>query len=307
MDVVSRSGDGYSAVGAREDGTLEVHLAPNHPGLADPTYRARRAALAGLALAWSPGEPLPEVEYSDEEHQTWRTVCAELRPAWAASATRSFLDGVEELRLPADRVPQLSEVGRRLGEVTGFRYQPVAGLAPLRTFYRSFGDGVFWSTQYLRHHSRPLYTPEPDLCHEVLGHAHQLADPRFAALYRRVAATVARLETQEALAFLSKVFWFSMEFGVVWEQGELRTYGAGLLSSFGELGAFRDAEVRDLDWAEMGTLSYDITRYQPVLYAARGVDEVVDRLAEFLDGFDDDEHGRLVSFASGVSSASPRG
>ena len=298
MELHSRSGDGYSAVGKRADGSIEVQLAPNHPGVADATYRARRAAIAAVALDWRPDDPLPSVDYRDEEHRTWSRVCSELGVAWRTCATRSFLDGVDALELPTDHVPQLADVGARLAPITGFRYQPVAGLAPLRNFYGSFADGVFWSTQYLRHHSEPLYTPEPDLCHEVLGHAHQLADPRFADLYRRVASTTARLEAADALAFLSKIFWFTVEFGVVWEDGELRTYGAGLLSSFGELAVFRDAEIRELDWVEMGTLAYDITHYQPVLYAGRGIDDVLDRLNAFLDAFDDDAYARMLRDAA---------
>lgn len=296
--VLHQGGDGRAAIARHQDGAIEVRLADTHPGVADPAYRARRSAIAGLALAWEPGQPLPEVDYAPEEHATWRAVCSGLHRAWAEAACRSHLEAVEALALPADRVPQLAEVGARLAATTGFRYQPVAGLAPLRAFYRSFGEGVFWSTQYLRHGSNPLYTPEPDLCHEVLGHAHQVADPRWAACYRRVAACTDRIQTPEALGFLSKVFWFTAEFGVVHEDGELRAYGAGLLSSVGELAAFRRAEVRDLDWLAMGTATYDIAHYQPVLYAAGGIDELVERLTAFLDGFDDDAHARLLAGAA---------
>lgn len=293
LSMVNPGGDGYSPVSRTAEGGIDVQLSADHPGVADPEYRARRNAIAALSVDHVPGDPVPYVEYTEVEHETWRTVCRELRPAWEAHACRSFLEGAEELALPSDHLPQLDEVTERLQPLTGFRYQPVAGLAPLRTFYGSFGDSTFFSTQYIRHHSVPLYTPEPDICHEVLGHANQLADPRFADLYRRVAATVDRLETQPALGFLSKVFWFTVEFGVAWEDGELRTYGAGLLSSFGELGAYRGAEVRDLDWAAMGTAQYDITHYQPVLFAARGVDDVIDRMGSFLDDFDDETPARL--------------
>jgi phenylalanine-4-hydroxylase len=298
MKVLHKGGDGRAAIAQHADGAVEVQLAPNHPGADDPVYKARRSAIAGLALEWEEGRPLPEVDYTPEEHATWRAVCDGLGSAWATAACRSHLEAVEELALPADHVPQLADVGAGLARSSGFRYQPVAGLAPLRAFYRSFLDGVFWSTQYLRHPSNPLYTPEPDLCHEVLGHAHQLADPRWAALYRRVAACTDRLEQTEALAFLSRVFWFTVEFGVVREGGELRAYGAGLLSSVGEMGAFRDAEIRDLDWVAMGTATYDITHYQPVLYATGSLDELFDRLTAFLDGFDDEAHARLLAGAA---------
>ena len=113
------------------------------------------------------------------------------------------------------------------------------GLVPTRTFYGSLAERRFLSTQYVRHPSVPLYTPEPDIVHEVIGHANMLASPVFADLYELAGQASRRAESPEALEFFSRVFWFSVEFGVVWEGGELRTYGAGILSSFGELDAFR--------------------------------------------------------------------
>src|SRR5690606_15058884 len=160
--------------------------------------------------------------------------------------------------------------------LTGFRYVPAAGLVPLREFFGSFAERTFHSTQYIRHHSAPLYTPEPDAIHEIIGHASQIASPRFAALYETVGAAVARLATDTALKFLADVFWFSLEFGVVREAGEIRCYGAGLLSSYGEIDEFRHAQLRPLDVAAMGTISYDITHYQPVLFCADSVDQLVD-------------------------------
>ena len=288
----------YAPVRRDDDGAVEVVLGLGHPGFSDPVYRARRNALAALALDWEPGRPVPEPSYTDTEHRVWRVVARELAPLHAAHACRAFLHAREELGLPADRIPQLSEVSRALAPATGFGYLPVAGLAPLRDFYGAFADSVFFSTQYLRHPSLPLYTPEPDVIHEVVGHANQLADPRFAAIYRLVGGAVARTRTEAALRFLSRVFWFSMEFGVVEEDGEPKAYGAGILSSCGETVAFRAADIRPLDIAQMGTLAYDITRYQPVLFAARSMAHLVDTLTSFFSTFDDDVHARLAREAA---------
>ena len=293
LTLVTPGGDGRAAVSRAESGAVSVQLDDNHPGVADPAYRARRDAIASLAVDWRPPDPVPHVAYTELEHETWRTVCRELSGLWRTSAAASFLSAAERLQLPTDHVPQLAEVSARLDPLTGFTYLPVAGLAPLRTFYSAFGDGVFWSTQYLRHHSKPLYTPEPDLCHEVLGHANQLADPAFAALYHAVAEAAARVESPEALSLLSRIFWFTIEFGVVRERGELRAYGAGLLSSFGEMKAFHDAELRPVDWTAMGTQSYDITRYQQVLYEAPSLAWLFDEFRAFLDGFDDEAYLRM--------------
>jgi phenylalanine-4-hydroxylase len=287
----------YSPVRTSADGSVTVELAETHPGFSDPAYRSRRNAIASLSVDHVVGSQIPHVEYSDIEHGVWRTVSRELASKHRKYATRSFLEGQEALALPVDHIPQLGEVTHRLGALSAFRYEPVAGLAPLRTFYGSFVDDVFFSTQYIRHHSTPLYTPEPDIIHEVLGHANQLADPRVADLYRLVGRAVARAETDAALRVLSRVFWFTFEFGVVEEQG-LKTYGAGILSSYGELDAFRAATIRPLDFAAMTHVDYDITKYQPVLFGGRSMTQVYDALEGFLTSFDDDTAARLAATAA---------
>ena len=284
----------YAPVRRVGAGGVEVMLGEDHPGFADPAYRARRNELAGLSIDWKPGDSVPAAPYTDTEHEVWRVVSRELRPLHEQHACRAFLDAKEELRLPADHIPQLAEVTDRLEPISGFRYLPVAGLAPLREFYGAFHQSSFFSTQYIRHHSLPLYTPEPDVLHEVMGHANQLAVPEFADIYRLVGGAVHRVRSEPALKFLSQVFWFTFEFGVVWEGGDPKAYGAGILSSYGETQAYREAEIRPMDFADMGTLPYDITRYQPVLFAARSMSHLLDSLSEFYAGFDDDECERLL-------------
>ncbi|WP_280376687.1 phenylalanine 4-monooxygenase [Nocardia wallacei] len=285
----------YSPVTTGADGDVTVHLSDEHPGVHDPAYRARRNAIAAQALAYRPGDPTPRIEYTDEEQDVWRIVSAELRRKHHTYASHEVLAGEQRLDLPADHIPQLDEISAKLVPLSGFRYVPAAGLVPLREFFGSFATRVFHSTQYIRHHSAPLYTPEPDAIHEIIGHANQLASPRFAAVYAAVGAAVARLETGPALKFLADVFWFSMEFGVVRERGEIRCYGAGLLSSYGEIEEFRHAELRPLDIVEMGTRAYDITHYQPVLYCARSVSEIEDVVGGFFATVTDEQVARAAS------------
>ena len=151
----------------------------------------------------------------------------------------------------------------------------------------------FLATQYVRHPSVPFYTPEPDIIHEIIGHANMLASPVLADLYERAGRAASRALRDDSLEFFSRVFWFSLEFGIVSEGGELRAYGAGLLSSYGEIQAFRHAEARRFDPAAMGAMSYDITRFQPVLFAADSLDEVVTVLGSFFDRYDDGAYDRL--------------
>jgi phenylalanine-4-hydroxylase len=264
----------YSPVTSGADGSVTVHLADDHPGSGDPAYRARRNQIATAAVAWQPGQPSPHIDYTDAEEDVWRTVCRELAPKHERHAIAEFREAVTALELPRDRIPELDEVSEHLAPISGFRYLPAAGLVPLREFYGSLESRRFYSTQYVRHDAVPLYTPEPDIIHEVIGHGHLLATPTFSELHRLAGAAANRLHDDENLTFLSKVFWFSVEFGIVVEDGELRAYGAGILSSYGEIEEFRSMEHRPIDLIEMGTASYDITHYQPVLYRAESLDEV---------------------------------
>ena len=192
-----------------------------------------------------------------------------------------------------------------LQRLTGFSFHPAAGLVPLEEFYGSLADRVFHSTQYLRHPSAPLYTPEPDIVHEVIGHGNLLADPRIAEVKRLAGEAARRCTSAEALQYVADVFWFTIEFGVMWEEGELRCYGAGLLSSFGEIDEFRGAEIRPLDFHAMATLEYDITHYQPILFAVDGMGELSERVGGFFAEFDDDTPERLARQARGGRFAPP--
>jgi phenylalanine-4-hydroxylase len=283
----------YSPVTENEDGTVTVELAGDHPGACDPAYRERRNHIAARAVAWQPGEPTPRIEYTEAEHEVWRIVSRELAPKHVKYACREYQEAAAALALPTDRIPQLDEVTAALQPLTGWSYHAAAGLVPLRDFLGALGDRIFHSTQYIRHGAMPLYTPEPDLIHEVIGHGNLLASPRFAAIKRAAGLAAQRVETDDALQFLADVFWFTIEFGVMREDGEVRAYGAGILSSYGEIEEFRGADLRPLDLLEMGTLEYDITKYQPVLFCADGMGELEDVVGGFFAGFDDDTPDRL--------------
>jgi phenylalanine-4-hydroxylase len=271
-----------------------VQLGDDHPGFSDAAYRARRDEIAAISATYRSGGPIPHVQYTELEDGAWCAVREALAPLHGEFAASEYLAAARVLDLPDDHVPQLDDVSTRLRALSGFRYVPVPGLVETRRFYEGLGEGVFHSTQYVRHHSVPLYTPEPDVIHEVIGHGTMLASPILSQLHRE-AGRAARRCGDAALAFLSKVFWFSVEFGVVDEGGEWKAYGAGLLSSFGEIQAFRDAEIRPLDVAVMGATTYDIAHYQPLLFGGRSLQEVIDVVGGFFATFDDAAYERLVS------------
>jgi phenylalanine-4-hydroxylase len=242
-----------------------VELDPDHPGFRDPVYRARRNDIARLALEYRVGDPVPRIEYRDEEHAVWRKVWSELTPLHDRHACREYLESRDRLAIDRQVIPQLEDVNARLEPITGFRMVPVAGLVSSRAFLSNLGQGRFLSTQYIRHASQPLYTPEPDVVHELVGHACTLCHPALADLNRMFGAAAAHISDAD-LSLLERVYWYTMEFGLIAQGDGVKAYGAGLLSSFGELEHFRDAEVRDFDPDEAAARPYDPTRYQAVLY-----------------------------------------
>ena len=154
-----------------------VRLDPDHPGFRD-------AGLPGPAQRDRPhrpglqaGQPVPRIDYSEEEHAVWRAVWEKLAPVHARHACRAYREARARLALDPRRIPQLADVNPLLKARTGFQMVPVAGLVTSRVFLGQLGQGTFLSTQYIRHASRPLYTPEPDVVHELIGHAASLCDP----------------------------------------------------------------------------------------------------------------------------------
>jgi phenylalanine-4-hydroxylase len=258
-----------------------VELDPEHPGFRDPEYRARRNAIADIAMSYRPGQPIPQAPYTDLEHRVWQTIWNALGPAHRAHACAEYRDCLEKLNFDTDRIPQLDEVSRKVEALSGFRLEPVAGLVEPRIFLESLARGVFLCTQYIRHHSTPLYTPEPDVAHEIIGHAVTLASPRLAEINRLFGEAVARTTDADKLDRLARVYWFTIEFGVLREDGEIKAYGTGLLSSAGELAEMHKAELRPLDLEVAANHVYDPTHYQSILFCAESFDEMEQSLRDF--------------------------
>lgn len=261
-----------------------VALPIDHPGVTDSEYLARRDVIASASIDGRSVAP-PLIDYTPAEIAVWHAVSEALSPLHAEFAVEEYLVGAAALGLPVDRVPQLSWVSDRLEALTGWRVRAVPGLVPIRTFYGSLSERIFLSTQYVRHPSVPFYTPEPDVIHEMIGHANALASPRLAALYEAAGRASLCASTDALLEELSRVFWFTLEFGVAWQAGDLRTYGAGLLSSFGEIQSFRSSTFEPCDPSVMARRTYDITAFQEVLFAADSFDDAERSLRGHLDSF----------------------
>src|SRR5438552_6629811 len=259
-----------------------VQLDPDHPGFRDRQYRKRRNQIAQLAVNFQPGDQIPDAPYTAEEHQVWRTIWTALEPAHQQHACAEYLAALRRLDFDPQRIPQLSEINEKVQAISGFRLEPVAGLVQPRVFLENLADGVFLCTQYIRHHSTPLYTPEPDVVHEILGHGVTLASERLAELNRLFGQAVKRTTSSQALENLSRVYWFTIEFGVLRENGSVKAYGTGLLSSAGELEEMKDAELRPFDLDAASSQAYDPTHFQPVLFCADSFAEMYHTLRNHL-------------------------
>lgn len=285
-------------------------LQADHPGFHDLAYRQRRSAIDGLARQYRHGDTLPVVTYKECELGTWRQVfqqLSQLHPCCACDTYRHIFSAMQHAKLfTDDHIPTLQAVSEYLSARTGFRLRPVAGLLGPRQFLNALAFRVFFCTQYVRHHSRPLYTPEPDICHEMLGHVPMFADPDFAQLSELIG--LASLGASDAdIEKLARCYWYSVEFGLLRERGELRAYGAGLLSSYGELAyaCGLDSEraapqYRPWQPAQASALAFPITDYQPCYFVAESLLEASMAMQDFCEQLPRPFYARYNRFTEAV-------
>eukprot|EP01133_Synstelium_polycarpum_P014088 gene14088-16610_t len=251
-------------------------LSSDHPGATDAVYRERRKEISKIAAEYKQTNACRQHNY--------------VFPLLEQNC------GYSE-----NNIPQLQDVSDFLMECTGFRIRPVQGLLSSRDFLAGLAFRVFHATQYIRHDSVPLYTPEPDCCHELLGHVPLYADPDFADFSQEIGLASLGASDEDIIR-LSTCYWFTVEFGLCKEGDSVKAFGAGLLSSFGELEyCLSDKpEKRPFNPFETCKTEYPITTYQPVYFVADSFQSAKDKMKEFAESLDKPFSIRYNPYTQGI-------
>ncbi|XP_064389915.1 phenylalanine-4-hydroxylase-like isoform X2 [Halichondria panicea] len=261
-------------------------LTPDHPGYGDKEYQVRRKEIAVIAKRYQYGRPIPRMEYTAKEIETWGKIFSsqvKLYPTHACKEyNKHFPSLFSECGYREDNIPQLEDVSRYLKAKTDWQLWPVIGWISARDFLNSLAFRVFPTTQYIRHHSKPFYTPEPDICHELIGHAPLFCDSAFAQFSQEIGLASLAI-SDEWIDNLASLYWFTVEFGLVNEGGSPKAYGAGLLSGNEELQyCITDCpERRLLDIGEIIVTKYPETGLQPLYFVASSLEDMRDQMSAF--------------------------
>lgn len=214
--------------------------------------------------------------YTPEDHAVWSLLYERRMKELRRTGSRVFLEGAAAIGLRADSVPDLEDVNRRLAALTGWAAVPVVGFIPARRFFECLAERRFPTTVSVRPREQLDYLPEPDIFHDVFGHVPLHADPVFADFLQGFGEVAARAESEEDVRRMARLFWFTVEFGLVREDGEVKVYGSGLISSHGDAANALGPECdrRPFSLHAVMDQHFEIDRFQDVLFVVESFDQL---------------------------------
>ena len=239
---------------------------------------------SSLTLDTGLPEPVPQryERYDAEAHDVWRILYERRMKTLQHTGSEVFLQGIERIGLAPDRVPDLSDVNRRLKARTGWAAVGVGGFIPAAQFFRCLSQRRFPTTLIVRPRAQLDYLPEPDIFHDVFGHVPLHSHPVFADFLQQFGALAATARTEEETTQMARLFWFTVEFGLIREDGDVKIYGSGLISSHGDaanaLGPTCDRRRFNLD--SVLSQAFEIDHFQDVLYVIESFDELFGAVRE---------------------------
>ena len=220
--------------------------------------------------------------YTAEDHAVWQLLYERRMADLAVNGSKVFLSGVEAIGLCARTVPNLTEVNARLAGRTGWSAVAVNGYMPARQFFECLAERRFPTTVIVRRRDQLDYLPEPDIFHDVFGHVPLHAHPVFADFLQTYGRSALLCEDEHHIKRLGRLFWFTVEFGLIREDGRIKAYGSGLMSSHGDcanaLGPKVDRRPFDLD-AVMAQ-PFEIDRFQDVLFVIDSYEQLFQAVEE---------------------------
>ncbi|TVQ30921.1 MAG: phenylalanine 4-monooxygenase [Phycisphaeraceae bacterium] len=224
--------------------------------------------------------------YSDDDHEVWSILFKRRMEQLEKDASNVFLDGLRVINLKEDGVPDLREVNANLARMTGWQSRGVPGYLPAKSFFAFLAKRQFPTTITVRPKNSMDYLPEPDIIHDVFGHVPLHADPVFADFLQTYGQAALHTNDPYHTERLARLFWFTVEFGLIREDGRLKLYGSGLISSDGEgRHALQSDEVerRPFEMERVCDTSFEIDHYQPILYVLDSFEQLRDAMNSYAE------------------------
>lgn len=241
-----------------------------------PTGDDPRCVPVKLTAPMLVGDQIPYPDYSDDDQTTWRLLCARQRTLLPGRAADEFISGLAQLALDEQRIPALADVSRRLYRATRWQIGHTPGLLDAREFFSYLARRVFPCTDYVRGRHELDYTPAPDCFHDIFGHTPMIVHPRFADFYQKIGQAALACADDATMEGLTRIYWFTVEFGLIRSPAGPRIYGNGIISSYAETQHSLTEKVTHEPFTpeRLAAQSYDIWHFQNPLFVIDSFDQL---------------------------------